>query len=117
TPPSTPPSVASSVHRARAPDPMSGGRAERWACAQRVRAPAAFVALFMFAAAGSAATQGVEPLHKSDLVRLLASPLIHKGEVADLIRRNCPAFRPTYRDRFDLRTRRARLHLLHSVRR
>jgi len=94
---------------------MSGGRAERWACAQRVRAPAAFVALFMFGAAGSAATQGVEPLHKSDLVRLLASPLIHRGEVADLIRRNCLAFRPTERDWSDLRTLGADVDVLSSV--
>src|SRR5256885_3570333 len=69
----------------------------------------------MFAAAGSAATQGVEPLHKSDLVRLLASPLIHKGEVADLIRRNCLAFRPTERDWSDLRTLGADVDVLSSV--
>ena len=82
---------------------MSGGRAVRLACAPRVAAAAALAALLLALAAGAAA-QGVEPLHKSDLVRLLASPLIHKGEVADLIRRNCLAFRPTERDWSDLRT-------------
>jgi len=94
---------------------MSGGRAEGWARTQRVRAPAAFVALFTFAVAGSAAAQGVEPLHKSDLVRLLASPLIHRGEVADLIRRNCLAFRPTERDWSDLRTLGADVDVLSSI--
>jgi hypothetical protein len=47
--------------------------------------------------------QGSEPLHKADLVRLLASPLISQGEVADVVRRNCLAFRPTERDWADLR--------------
>lgn len=49
------------------------------------------------------AAQGSQPLQKTDLIRLLASPLIGKGEVADLIRRNCLEFRPTDRDRADLR--------------
>ncbi|HYS21854.1 MAG TPA: Ig-like domain-containing protein [Gemmatimonadales bacterium] len=47
--------------------------------------------------------QGSEPLRKTDLTRLLSSVLIAKGEIADLIRRNCLAFRPTERDWADLR--------------
>ena len=93
---------------------MSGGRAVRLGCAPRV-APAAPLAALLLAFAAGAAAQGVEPLHKSDLVRLLASPLIHKGEVADLIRRNCLAFRPTERDWSDLRTLGADADVLSSV--
>src|SRR2546426_8454132 len=37
------------------------------------------------------------------LIRLLSNPLISRREVADLIRRNCVAFRPTPRDWADLR--------------
>ncbi|OLB18917.1 MAG: hypothetical protein AUI99_04400 [Gemmatimonadetes bacterium 13_1_40CM_3_69_22] len=49
------------------------------------------------------AAQGTEPLRKTDLIRLLSSPMIPRGEVADLVRRNCLAFRPTERDWADLR--------------
>ncbi|HXI63779.1 MAG TPA: Ig-like domain-containing protein [Gemmatimonadales bacterium] len=49
------------------------------------------------------ATQGSQPLRKTDVIRLLSNPLISKSEVADLIRRNCVAFRPTPRDWADLR--------------
>src|SRR5947199_9596413 len=49
------------------------------------------------------AAQGTEPLRKSDLIRLLSSPMVARGEVADLVRRNCLAFRPTERDWADLR--------------
>jgi len=49
------------------------------------------------------ATQGSQPLRKTDVIRLLSNPLISKAEVADLIRRNCIAFRPTPRDWVDLR--------------
>src|SRR6266516_8077880 len=49
------------------------------------------------------AAQGTEPLRKTDLIRLLANPMIRKGEVASAVRRNCLAFRPTERDWADLR--------------
>lgn len=49
------------------------------------------------------AAQGSQPLRKTDVIRLLSNPLISKSEVADLIRRNCLAFRPTARDSADLR--------------
>src|SRR6059036_4284848 len=49
------------------------------------------------------AAQGTEPLRKTDLIRLLSNPVIRKAEVADLVRRNCLAFRPTERDWADLR--------------
>ncbi len=49
------------------------------------------------------ATQGSQPLRKTDVIRLLSNPLISRSEVADLIRRNCVAFRPTPRDWADLR--------------
>jgi len=48
------------------------------------------------------ATQGSQPLRKTDVIRLLSNPLISRREVADLIRRNCVAFRPTPRDWADL---------------
>src|SRR2546425_4343711 len=59
--------------------------------------------------------QGSEPLRKTDLVRLLSSVLIAKGEIADLIRRNCLAFRPTERDWADLRDLGADAGVLSSV--
>jgi hypothetical protein len=62
-----------------------------------------------------AAAQGSEPLHKSDLIRLLAQPLIHQQEVAALVRRNCLAFRPTQRDWTDLRGVGADADVLNSV--
>jgi len=51
----------------------------------------------------TAHSQGTEPLRKTDVIRLIASPLIGKGEVADLIRRNCLSFAPTERDWADFR--------------
>ena len=63
-----------------------------------------------------AAAQGSKPLRKTDVVRLLSSPVIGKGEVADLIRRNCVAFRPTERDWADLRSLGADAEILESVR-
>jgi hypothetical protein len=59
--------------------------------------------------------QGAEPLRKTDLIRLLSSPLIRKGEVADLVRRNCLTFRPTERDWADLRDLGADPDVLSSV--
>ncbi|HUL03254.1 MAG TPA: hypothetical protein VLV16_08525 [Gemmatimonadales bacterium] len=60
------------------------------------------VALVTGVTAGAHA-QGTEPLRKTDVIRLIASPLIGKGEVADLIRRNCLSFLPTERDWADFR--------------
>src|SRR6202795_5296700 len=54
--------------------------------------------------AARAAAQGSDPLRKTDVVRLLSSPVIGKGEIADLIRRNCLTFHPTERDWADFRS-------------
>jgi hypothetical protein len=51
-----------------------------------------------------AATQGLEPLRKSDLVWLLSGSALTQQEVAALVRRNCLTFAPTERDRQDLRS-------------
>src|SRR5438067_13835049 len=61
------------------------------------------------------AAQGTEPLRKTDLIRLLSNPIIRKGEVADLVRRNCLAFRPTERDWADLRVLGADADVMSSV--
>src|SRR5690349_24649028 len=62
-----------------------------------------------------AVAQGTEPLRKTDVIRLLSNPLISKSEVADLIRRNCVAFRPTPRDWADLRDFGADAEVLSSL--
>jgi hypothetical protein len=49
-----------------------------------------------------AAAQGTQPLHKTDLIRVLTGGALSKAEVADLVRRNCLSFTPTLRDRQDL---------------
>jgi hypothetical protein len=59
--------------------------------------------------------QGSQPLRKTDLIRLLSSPLISKHEVADLIRRNCVSFRPTPRDWTDLQSFGADTGVLGSI--
>src|SRR5437764_7807928 len=61
------------------------------------------------------AAHGAEPLRKTDLIRLLSNPIIRKGEVADLVRRNCLAFRPTERDWADLRDLGADADVMSSV--
>src|SRR2546427_8403854 len=61
------------------------------------------------------AAQGTEPLRKTDLIRLLSNPMIRKGEVADLVRRNCLAFRPTERDWADLRDLGADADVMSSI--
>src|SRR2546425_8882601 len=61
------------------------------------------------------AAQGTEPLRKTDLIRLLSNPMIRKGEVADLVRRNCLAFRPTGRDWADLRDLGADADVMSSI--
>jgi len=59
--------------------------------------------------------QGSQPLRKTDVIRLLSNPLISRSEVADLIRRNCVAFRPTPRDWADLRDFGADSEVLSSI--
>ena len=59
--------------------------------------------------------QGSEPLRKTDLIRLLSTALISRGEIAGLIRRNCLAFRPTERDWADLRDLGADADVMSSV--
>ena len=77
----------------------------------------ALVYVLALAGAVRAAAQGGggEPLRKSDVIRLLSNPLIGAGEVADLIRRTCLAFRPTERDWADLRELGASADVLSSV--
>src|SRR5206468_11074918 len=58
---------------------------------------------------------GTQPLRKTDVIRLLSNPLISKSEVAELIRRNCIAFRPTPRDWADLRDFGADAEVLSSL--
>src|SRR2546422_8279619 len=55
------------------------------------------------AAAPRAQRGGTEPLRKVELVRLLGSRAISTAQVVTLVRRNCVAFRPSERDRADLR--------------
>lgn len=47
--------------------------------------------------------QGIAPLRKSDLVRLLSGSVMSQQEIAQLVRRNCLTFTPTERDRSDFR--------------
>lgn len=47
--------------------------------------------------------QGVAPLRKSDLVRLLSGSVMSQQEIAQLVGRNCLTFDPTERDRQDFR--------------
>jgi len=47
--------------------------------------------------------QGVAPLRKSDLVRLLSGSVMSQQEIAQLVTRNCLTFTPTDRDRADFR--------------
>jgi len=47
--------------------------------------------------------QGAQPLRKTELVRLLATKARSKADVVALLRRNCVTFRPSERDRADLR--------------
>ena len=60
--------------------------------------------LFLVALPGAVSAQRGAPLLKTDLIELLSSPVIPHQEVADLVRRNCLAFRPTDRDWTDFRT-------------
>src|SRR5205823_7704665 len=64
---------------------------------------ALLVALWGFLPAEPARAQGTQPLRKVELVRLLGSRAMSKAQVAGLVRRNCVTFRPSERDRSDLR--------------
>src|SRR5438132_7170908 len=55
------------------------------------------------ATAARAQRGGTEPLRKGELVRLLGSRAMSTAQVAALVGRNCVAFRPSERDRADLR--------------
>jgi hypothetical protein len=88
------------------------------AMSQRVGAFGARALLVWAAACGvaaRAAAQGSDPLRKTDVVRLLSSPVMDRKEIADLIRRNCLAFRPTERDWADFRSLGADAGVLGSV--
>ena len=61
-------------------------------------------ALLLTTLTGVASAQRGAPLLKTDLIDLLSSPVIPHQEIADLVRRNCLAFRPTQRDWTDFRT-------------
>jgi len=60
-------------------------------------------ALLLTTLTGVASAQRGAPLLKTDLIELLSSPVIPHQEIADLVRRNCLAFRPTQRDWTDFR--------------
>jgi hypothetical protein len=64
---------------------------------------------------GVAFAQRGAPLLKTDLIELLSSPVIPHQEVADLVRRNCLAFRPTDRDWTDFRTLGATADVVASI--
>ena len=59
--------------------------------------------LVLLAALGLVYQQGTQPLRKAELVRLLATKTRSRADVMALVRRNCVTFRPTERDRADLR--------------
>lgn len=76
---------------------------------------AAWVVWLGLVGAGVAAAQSRQPLRKSDLIRHLSGSVLSKGEIADLIRRNCLSFTPTDRDRADLRALGADDRIMRSV--
>jgi hypothetical protein len=59
--------------------------------------------------------QGVAPLRKSDLVRLLSGSVMSQEEMAQLVRRNCLSFVPTERDRADFQRLGAEAPMLAAV--
>src|SRR5207244_3110742 len=109
--------------RAHGPRPQSVRRCRRSGTTLRalevseaMKAVAGVLVCMLVCGAASAATmQGSQPLRKTDVIRLLSNPLISKSEVAELIRRNCIAFRPTPRDWADLRDFGADAEVLSSL--
>lgn len=73
--------------------------------------------LALSALAGVASAQVGAPLLKTDLIDLLSSPIIAHAEIADLVRRNCLAFRPTERDWTDIRRLGATADVVASINR
>src|SRR5207302_5522635 len=63
----------------------------------------AAVTRLLLVALGLLTQQGAQPLRKAELVRLLATKARSKADVVVLLRRNCVTFRPSERDRADLR--------------
>jgi hypothetical protein len=59
--------------------------------------------------------QGVAPLRKSDLVRLLSGSVMSQQEIAQLVSRNCLTFAATDRDRSDFRRLGAEAPVLAAV--
>ena len=80
-----------------------------------MRASVRLAALLLAGWAPAAVAQNAAPLRKTDLIRLLANPLIQRSEIADAVRRNCLAFRPSERDWSDLRSLGADADVLGSV--
>src|SRR2546425_1230759 len=80
-----------------------------------VRASLRLAGLLLAGWAPAAMAQNAAPLRKTDLIRLLANPLIQRSEIADAVRRNCLAFRPSERDWSDLRSLSADADVLGSV--
>ena len=72
-------------------------------------------ALLLGALAGALSAQRGAPLLKTDLIDLLSSPVIPHQEIADLVRRNCLAFRPTDRDWTDFRSLGATADVVASI--
>ena len=70
-----------------------------------MRLPVARLALMLVGSVPlvRAHAQGTKPFLKTDVIRLLTAGGLSKRDIAVLVRRNCLAFRPTDRDRADLR--------------
>jgi len=62
-----------------------------------------------------ARSQGTSPLRKAELVRLLATGALKQRDIAALVRRNCVTFRPSERDRAELRAAGADEEVLAAV--
>ncbi len=71
--------------------------------------------LLLSTLAGALSAQRGAPLLKTDLIDLLSSPVIPHQEIADLVRRNCLAFRPTDRDWTDFRSLGASAEVVASI--
>jgi hypothetical protein len=79
------------------------------------RRSAALLLALTIGVPGRGATQFTEPVRKSDLIRMLTAGTLPRAEIAALIRKNCLAFRPTERDRADLRAAGADSPILDAV--
>jgi len=61
------------------------------------------VTLLLASGVALALAQSTEPLRKTELMRLLTGSVFSTQEIGALIARNCLSFKPTGRDRNDLR--------------